>query len=237
MIKVMSKDDYLYKKGFLQLLQSVDAFFPIGAFTLSNGLEDFVLKEDIRSEKDLEEYIQGLLFLLPYGDLGLAFLAYEFSGNKEEILELDHLAAAMKSAREIRDGSSKMCSRYLKVRKNIGDMGESLLFYQKYIDEKKALGCFSIAIGLYGAQLQFPVEELLTMYCYSLVSQAVNNAVKLVPLSQMEGQKILSAVFVQIGESVQKAMTINRESLGVSGCAFELHCMNHEYLYSRQYMS
>lgn len=218
-------------------MQSLDAFFPIGAFTLSNGLEDFVLKEDICSEKDLAEYIEGLLCLLPYGDLGLAFLAYESAGNQENILELDHLAAAMKSAREIRDGGSKMCSRYLKARKNIGDMGSDLSLYQESIKKKEALGCFSIALGLYGAQLQYPVEELLTMYCYSLISQAVNNAVKLVPLSQMGGQKVLSAAFGQIEKAVKKTMTISSESLGISGCALELHCMDHEYLYSRQYMS
>ena len=44
--------------SFLKLLQSVDAFFPIGAFTLSNGLEDYVVRDRIRSEKELSEYLE-----------------------------------------------------------------------------------------------------------------------------------------------------------------------------------
>lgn len=45
--------------GFLGMMQSLDAFFPVGAFTLSNGLEDYVLRDRIQNGKDLENYIQG----------------------------------------------------------------------------------------------------------------------------------------------------------------------------------
>lgn len=41
----------------------------------------------------------------------------------------------------------------------------------------------------------------------------------------------------KLEEAVQKAMSVKLEELGVSGSAFEIHCMNHEHLYSRQYMS
>ena len=36
----------------LRMLQTIDAFFPIGAFTLSNGLEDYVAAERISSTAD-----------------------------------------------------------------------------------------------------------------------------------------------------------------------------------------
>ena len=59
--------------NFLKLLQSVDAFFPIGAFTLSNGLEDYVLRERIETAEELSEYLKGFLQIFPYNDLGLLF--------------------------------------------------------------------------------------------------------------------------------------------------------------------
>ena len=51
--------------GFLGMMQSLDAFFPVGAFTLSNGLEDYVLRDRIQNGKDLENYIQGFLQIFP----------------------------------------------------------------------------------------------------------------------------------------------------------------------------
>ena len=42
-------EDMDNKIGFMKIMQSVDAFFPIGAFTLSNGLESYVLEDWIRT--------------------------------------------------------------------------------------------------------------------------------------------------------------------------------------------
>mgnify|MGYP004571421817 FL=1 len=75
------------------------------------------------------------------------------------------------------------------------------------------------------------------MYGYSVISAIVNNAVKLVPLSQLGGQRILFEEMEKLTEAAEKAMKTETEMLGVSGAAYEIHCMNHEHLYSRQYMS
>ena len=223
--------------SFLKLLQSVDAFFPIGAFTLSNGLEDYVVRDRIRSEKELCEYLEGFLQIFPYNDLGLVALAYQYFTDHEMILYLDQVAVAMKSAKEIRQGSIRMCSRYIKAREAIGDCTPGLCWYNTMIKEKKAVGCHPIALGIYAAELEFPIQQLLIMYGYNVISAIVNNAVKLVPLSQMAGQRILNEYFEKLEKAVQLAQSITPELLGISGGAYEIHCMNHEYLYSRQYMS
>ena len=223
--------------SFLKLLQSVDAFFPIGAFTLSNGLEDYVVRDRIRSEKELSEYLEGFLQIFPYNDLGLLALAYKYFTDHEVILYLDQAAAAMKSEKEIRQGSIRMSSRYIKAREAIGDCTPGLCWYNQMVKEKKAAGCHPVALGIYAAELEFPVQQLLIMYGYNVISAIVNNAVKLVPLSQMAGQRILNEYFKKLESAVQIALHITSDQLGISGCAYEIHCMNHEYLYSRQYMS
>lgn len=223
--------------GFLALLQSVDAFFPVGAFTLSNGLEDYVLSERLRDEEALPTYLRGFLQSFPYGDLGLLSLAYRNAGNREELRTLDHLAAAMKAAKEVRTGSIRMGSRYLKAREAIGDVTEGLAWYRDEIRGKRAYGFHPIALGIYAAEIGYAEEELLAMYGYSVLSAIVNNAVKLVPLSQLSGQRILYEAFDGLKEAAQAALHVTSEQLGVSGAAYEIHCMRHEKLYSRLYMS
>lgn len=225
------------QKNLLRMMQSVDAFFPIGAFTLSNGLEDYVIRERITSTQELREYLEGFLQIFHYNDLGIVALAYQYEGKPEYLLQLDALVNAMKSSKEVRTGSVKMCSRYLKAREAMEDCNGTLKWYMEIIKEKKAVGFHSIAVGIYGASLGMAMEDLLSMYGYSVLSAIVNNGVKLVPLSQMEGQKELFQIMDKLEEAVQKAMSVKLEELGVSGSAFEIHCMNHEHLYSRQYMS
>lgn len=222
---------------FLKLLQSVDAFFPIGAFTLSNGLEDYVLRERICTVEQLSQYLKGFLQIFPYNDLGLLSLAYRHAHDRNFIEKLDYLAGASKSAREVRTGSCRMCSRYLKAREAMKDCSVELLWYRERIKEKKLLGFMPIVLGIYGAELKISQTELLTMYGYSTLSAIVNNAVKLVPLSQMEGQRVLFEYFDELNKAVEKVYNVKISDIGISGAAYELHCMNHEHLYSRQYMS
>ena len=248
----------------LRMLQTIDAFFPIGAFTLSNGLEDYVAAERISSTADLEEYLTGFLQIFPYNDLGIAALAWQYGAgqseaeqseaeqseteqseteqseaerNRENIIRLDGLVNAMKGAREARTGSIRLCSRYLKAREAMEDCRGLLGWYQEKIREKAAVGFYPIAVGLYGASIGMDQAQVLAMYGYSAISAIVNNGVKLVPLSQMEGQRALLRQMDRLEEAVRQAMEVTEDDLGVSGAGYEIHAMNHEYLYSRQYMS
>lgn len=224
-------------KSFLSIMQSVDAFFPIGAFTMSNGLEDYVVRERIQTSEDLRAYLKGFIQIFPYNDLGLLSLAYRNYQDEEFLLELDGYACAMKSAKEVRTGSIRMCNRYVKAREAMQDCGRELTWYKEQIQCKKAAGSHPVALGIYGAETGLEQPYLLTMYGYSVLSAIVNNAVKLVPLSQLDGQRILYEQLDLLENLAERAMEIELEDIGVSGAAYEIHCMNHEQLYSRQYMS
>ena len=77
------------------------------------------------------------------------------------------------------------------------------------------------------------LSEGLAVYGYSICSAIVTNCVKLVPLSQLAGQKILGESFELISSASEKALF----DIGISGAGFDLRAMQHERLYSRQYMS
>ena len=224
-------------KSFLSILQSVDAFFPIGAFTLSNGLEDYVVREHLTDSKDLKNYLKGLIQILPYNELGTAACAYNHFDQDDMIILLDNIAAASKTASEVRAGTNRMCSRYLKAREAMKDCNGQLEKYHTAIREGRAYGIYPVALGIYGAEIGIELEMMLMMYGYSILSAVVNNAVKLVPLSQLDGQRILYECMGEMEKLVSQAKNMAIEKIGVSGAAYEIHCMNHEKLYSRQYSS
>ena len=81
------------------------------------------------------------------------------------------------------------------------------------------------------------LSEGLAVYGYSICSAIVTNCVKLVPLSQLAGQKILGESFELISSASEKALFTDINDIGISGSGFDLRAMQHERLYSRQYMS
>lgn len=225
-------------QAFLNMMQAVDAFFPVGAFTLSNGLETYVQQEIFKTTADLERYLDDYLRLLPENDMGLMYLAWQFREEKEKLQQLDWLAEAAKPAKEIREGSQKVALRFLKAMEKMdGGLKGSLAWYYNEIREKKAEGSHPIVLGLYAGELSMNIEMALGMYGYSVMSAMVNNAVKLVPLSQMEGQRILNRYLPQLQEAVGQAMTAAMDQIGISGCAWDIRCMQHQWLYARLYMS
>lgn len=215
----------------LKMIQICDSLFPIGAFTLSNGLETFVSNGKISTAEDLEQYINSYLQILPYNDLGVMYLSYMHAEDRNYIETLNQLSLIYKIPMEVRDGSRKLCSRFLKLWNHIKEY-DSLREYQKLPE-----GNYAIAVGLYAKEIGIAIEDAVSIYAYSLLTAMVTNAVKTVPLSQKDGQRILFEVQEKLPTVCEKTLQISMDDLGIGGTEFDIAAMNHEILYSRLYMS
>lgn len=222
----------------LSMLQSQDSLFPIGAFTLSNGLETLVQEMVITSPENLQEYVKSYLSVIPYNELGVMALAYQHSEDMTFIQELDEYYAALRVPMEVRQGSEKLCRRFLKILERMKKQEFPLLhnYYEK-IRKKECYGHHPVAVGLYAKEREVPLEEAVTIYGYNILSAIVTNTVKSVPLSQMEGQRILFEAFADLETAVLRAQTVSFTDIGIGGTECEIAAMRHETLYSRLYMS
>lgn len=225
------------------LLQLNDALFPIGSYTQSYGLETYVQQQRVADKETLQTYLQSMLTNnLLYNDFLLVKLAY-FAAQKdnlEEVVQLDNIASAMKPAREIREASTKLGSRFIKTLQamQIKHMSRQVYAdYCKLIADKECLGHFAIIYGVLCAALEIDYFSAISHYAYAQASAIVNNAVKLIPLSQSVGQRILYDIHHVIEHTLQQLDLLTDADLGRSAPAFELRSMQHERLYSRLYMS
>lgn len=217
----------------LHVLQICDSLFPVGAFTLSNGLETYVQKDIITSPDGLAEYLHSYISILPWNELGAAALAY--SCDEAALCRLDEIYSAAKAPFEVRSGSEKVTRRFFKICEP--PSGSLSHRYRELIESGVCKGHQCIAYGLYMRACGIDLSEGLAVYAYSICSAIVTNCVKLVPLSQLAGQKILAQSFEDISLAAQKALETELEDIGISGAGFDLRAMQHEHLYSRQYMS
>ena len=220
------------KMPFLRLVQALDPLFPIGAFTLSNGMETYVQKNIVKDKKSLSEFLSAYLHTLPTGDAGFAARA----ALGDDPAYLDELFAAARSPYELRNGSRNLCRRFIKTEAEMGSC-PLLEEYGRSISAGEANGCHPVAVGLFIRDIGADVYNSVSMYCYSLLSAMVNHAAKLVPLSQIQGQAALAEAIEHIPEAARLAMNVDADELGIGGAGFDLRSMEHEKLYSRIYIS
>ncbi|GHU59464.1 urease accessory protein UreF [Clostridia bacterium] len=218
--------------NFLPLYQAFDALFPIGGYTLSNGMETYTQCGLVRDKPTLRAYLDAQVYLLPYGDLGIA----AYAAQSADFSLLDNLCAAMKQPLEIRHGSEKLCARFLKAQEKLADY-PSLSAYRTAISDEHCDGHYPVAVGLFVRDLGVDLCKALSLYCYNILSATVNHAVKLIPLRQMDGQSVLFEVMPSIHGAAERASAAELDELGVTGCGFDLRAMQHETLPGRLYIS
>ncbi|MDO4763995.1 MAG: urease accessory protein UreF [Flavobacteriaceae bacterium] len=225
----------------ISLLHIADPTLPIGGYSHSNGLETYVQKGLVNSVETAALFLNNMLSSsVLHNDAAYVRLAYEAmkqEDNYTQILILDEECSAMKSPREIREASHKLGTRLLKIFIEEGNKCDFLTQFGEYVTKNISVGNYPVVYGVLCYLMDIPLKEALAAFYFSTATGMVTNAVKLVPLGQLDGQKILFEVKKNIDKWVKETMKLEEEKIGLSNVGFDLRSMQHERLYSRLYMS
>lgn len=229
-----------HKASYLgKLLHLADPTLPIGAYTHSNGLETYVQQGLVHNPETAEEYVRhNLWFNVKYNDAALMYLAYCAAerGDMLELAALDRECDALKSAREVREGSQKLGVRLFKIfARYISD--EAMQAWEKQLKAKAVYSHYCITFGLFAQRMGIPVSEAVHAFLYNAAIGMVTNAVKLVPLGQLDGQDILFKLHDELEDLAEEVQLIERDLVGLCNVGFDIRCMQHERLYTRIYIS
>lgn len=221
------------------LLHLSDPTLPIGGYTHSNGLETYVQNGLVNNKASAAKYVRHMLvYNMKYNDATLMSLAYDATvvQDLEALVKLDQECAALKAPREIRQASQKLGLRLIKIfKRNI--QAPILSQIEEQYQKGSADLHYCIVFGIVASLLNIPKEEALYAYYYNAAIGMVTNAVKLVPLGQLDGQDILFDLHSLLKELTAETLQVDRNLIGLCNIAFDIRCMQHERLYSRLYMS
>ncbi len=216
------------------LLQINDTAFPIGSYTQSFGLETYVLHNIVKNQETAYMYIKSLLHSqLLYVDFLAIKLIYE-TQDLSKVLYLESLINVATPAQETRQGMQKIGTRFIKA---VSSM--SLPFnkaFHSYIELCKT-PVHATAYGFFCVTHNIHFGEALSYYMYALASNILINCVKLIPLSQYDGQKILYNLHTEFEKVYAKLQILQEEDFCNASVHNDIKSMQHEALHSRLYMS
>jgi len=224
----------------LTLLQINDSAFPIGSFTQSYGLETYVNKGIVNDSKSVKLYAETMLqYSFYYSDAAFFMLAWKMcdaNATRVKVKELDELITAYKAPYEIREASKKLGIRFLKVTDHLKPVPRCSRYLQG-IQKGELHGHYAMAFAMYAHAVKIPMKDALHAFYYNTLNGIITNCAKLVPISQMDGQKILYKLQGLIDSLVEKQENMPEEMLGSCCIAQDIRCMQHEKLYTRIYIS
>jgi len=223
----------------ISLLHLSDPTLPIGGYSHSSGLETYVQERIVKDAESAKHYIKNMLcHNVLYNDASFARWAYQAAkeGDIEELKKLDVECSALKSPQEIRAASHKLGARLIKIFRAERPFHFAAQ-YEEFINQAPRRGHYCLVYGMYGALLEISLEDAVGSFFFNAATSMTTNAVKLIPLGQLDGQHILFELEKMIPDLTQKTIALERKFAGLCCIGLDIRCMQHERLYSRLYMS
>ena len=217
----------------LRLLQLVSPSLPIGMYSYSQGLERAIDEGWLQNDQDCQTWLQGVLWRTqtltdaPY----LQRLHGAWTANDQAAVQYWSLELiACRETRELRDEDRQMGQALAKLLVNLDIPAAQ--YWQRHPDASLPT-LFALAAVHWGIQPQVAI----TAYLWGWLENQVLAAVKLVPLGQVAGQRMLYRLAEDIPVCVERAMQLSDAELGGSVWSQVLASSRHEMQYSRLFRS
>jgi urease accessory protein len=225
----------------LPLLQLSSPALPLGAYSYSDGLETLVETGAIANAEDLNHWlIQDLNYGAIRLEAALMMRAFQSFINQDvaSICYWNSWLSASKETSELRLQSWQMGNSLLALMGEIYQANDGDHDYFQYIKSAIDKPCnYAIAFGITAAHSQIEPQTALLGYLHSWATHIIGAGVKLIPLGQTIGQKLLWQLSPTLTEISQQILMLNDDDLVSCSWGLGLASMAHEIQYTRLFRS
>jgi urease accessory protein len=210
--------------------------YPVGAFSYSGGLEWAIEAGDVADAATLARWLavmigEGTVFC------DAVFLVHAHrtaaAGEDQALAAIAELAAALAPSRE----------RFLET------TAQGRAFFETTAAAWwcAALGrlaaawdgplAYPIAVAVAGAGHNIAVEPTLAAFLHAVASNLVSAGLRLIPLGQTDGQRVLAGLESLIAACAQRALACPLAEVGGAAFRADIASMRHETQYTRLFRS
>jgi urease accessory protein len=210
--------------------------YPVGAFSYSSGLEWAVEAGDIFDASSLRRW---LMVVMAEGgafcDAALFVHAHRAIANDDDALlrETAELAAALNPSKERHLETTNQGRAFIEASRAAWPCAA--------LDRLAALWdgpvAYPVAVAVTAAGHGVPLAPALHAYLHAAAANLISAGVRLVPLGQTDGQRVLAALEPVIAATAARAMATRLDDIGGAAFRADLASMRHETQYTRLFRS
>ncbi|MCC6206930.1 MAG: urease accessory protein UreE [Gammaproteobacteria bacterium] len=233
----------VFEPTLLSLLRLTSSSLPVGSFAYSQGMEYAVEQGWISDEASACDWITGLLrHSQALQDMPL-FLRLYRAWESEDFAEVLRWNARLLAARESRELRAEELNVGAALARLLADLGVnrarsvlSSIHVPRTMDESPPPGYLAI-FALACVEWRIPRRNAVCGYLWSWCQNQVTAAIKLVPLGQTAGQRILQKLIESIPAVADQAFALEDEDIGFTAPGLALASARHEGQYTRLFLS
>ena len=215
----------------LRLLQLCSPALPIGAFAYSQALEPAVAAGWVHDEASTARWIGGLLDgSLATLDLPILQRLHAAFRDGGAVTPWTALLFAARASAELQAEERHLGAALARVLAGL-DVPEAAAW------AARADLTYAAMFALAAARWEIPAAGALAAYAFVWCEMQVSAAVRLVPLGQSAGQRVLSSLAAAIPAAVARARSLADDDIGAAAPSHAIASALHEIQYSRLFRS
>jgi urease accessory protein len=219
-----------------RLLAWLSPAFPVGAFSYSGGIEWAVEAGDVTDAASLQRW---LAVIVGEGggfcDAVLLVHAYRAAavGDVGAMRTVAELAAALAPSKE----------RHLETTSQGGAFVAAIraAWHCAALDRLAEAWtgplAYPVAVGVSASGHGIAIESALRGYLHALSANLISAGLRLIPLGQTDGQRVLAALESLVATTAQRALGTPLDQIGSAAFRADLASLHHETQYTRLFRS
>lgn len=232
-IRMATRTTMTDQLALLRLLQLASPALPIGAFNFSQGLEFAIEHGGVKNEGDAREWIMGLArHSMATLDVPM-LLRLQAAWNDQDARVAHSLSAELLASRETAELRAEELHLGQSLARILVEFGIDPAREWLRCDHATHAAMFALA----AAHSAVPAEDAATAFLWAWAENQVIAAVKLLPLGQTAGQRMLEDIRQQIPSLVAAARELPDESIGTATPFAVMASAWHETQYTRLFRS
>jgi len=228
-----SIDCFVKQTQLLRLMQLVSPALPVGAYAYSQGLESAVENNWIVDETSAKNWILSILsHALSNVDVPVVARLYNawLQSDTSEVQYWNQFLIACRESHELQLEDQQLGRALARLLTDL-DIEEANFW------KNNPASSFATLFTLAASQWKIPLRETINGYLWAWTENQVAAAIKLVPIGQTAGQKILSCATALIPQLVEQGLALSDDDIGFATPGLAVASAHHETQYSRLFRS
>jgi urease accessory protein len=210
--------------------------YPTGAFSYSGGIEWAVEAGDIADARTLRRWL-ALMIGEGGGFCDAVFVAHAHraaaAGDDAALRTVAELAAAFAPSKERHLETTAQGRAFLDTTRAAWPCPA----LDRLLAAWPGAIALPVAVGVACAGHAVPLVPALSAYLHAITANLVSAGMRLIPLGQTDGQRVLAALEPVVAATAERALATTLDDIGSAAFRADIASMRHETQYTRLFRS